>query len=125
MTFAEYVESEAEKPFILGENDCAHFIARWTLARTGRDGLAIFNGLRRDIAAELVARDHLLRAVYQGCRSIGLARTKAPIAGDIGVIRTERHRCAIKTSRGWMFRTEEGLASAPDEDCRLLMAWRT
>lgn len=125
MNFAQFVEAEALKPFILGENDCAHFIARWALVRTGRDGLAIFDGLRRDIAADLVSRDQLLRAVYQGCRSIGLIRTKAPAAGDIGVIRRDRHRCAIKTARGWMFRTEDGLASAPDEECRLLMAWRT
>jgi hypothetical protein len=126
MTLAEYVQAEAAKPFALGENDCAHFIARWALARTGRDGLAIFNGLRRDIAADLVERKQLLRAVFQGCRSIGLERAREPAAGDIGVIRTiQRHRCAIRTDRGWVFREEAGIGSARAEDCHLLMAWRT
>lgn len=126
MTLAEYVQAEAAKPFALGENDCAHFIARWALIRTGRDGLAVFDGLKRDLAADLVGRKQLLRAVFQGCRSIGLVRAHQPQAGDIGVIRTSaRHRCAIRTDRGWVYRDEAGIGSARLEDCRMLMAWRT
>lgn len=126
MTLAEFIEGEARLPFILGQNDCAHFIARWTLARTGKDGLAIFDGLQRDVAAKLVADKQLLRAVFRGCRSIGLPRAADPAPGDVGVIRTlGRHRCAIRTARGWTYRDEAGIGSSPLKDCCLLMAWRT
>lgn len=126
LTLPEFLAAEAGLPFELGKNDCAHFIARWALVRTGRDCLAIHGGLPREVAEQLLLRRRFLRGVFTSFRSIGLKRTDTPEAGDVGVIRTENwHRCAIRTATGWVYRDEAGIGSIRAEDCKTLLAWRT
>ncbi|MEH6721286.1 MAG: hypothetical protein V7704_20605 [Aurantimonas endophytica] len=125
MTLPEYVQAECGKPFRLGAEDCAHFVARWVQERTGRDGLAIFGGLDRDAADDLVSRKRLLRSFFEGCRSIGLPRAEDPRSGDVGVIRCgNRHRCAIRSESGWLYRDETGVVFVTAALTKPLMAWR-
>jgi hypothetical protein len=125
MTLPEFVQAESAKPFRLGSTDCAHFVADWVKARTGRDALAVFGGLDRDTGSGLVARKRLLRSFFEGCRSIGLARTDHPKPGDVGVIRCGgRHHCAIKSANGWVFRDEAGVVFAAPVFVKPLMCWK-
>jgi hypothetical protein len=122
----EYVEAEILRPYDMGEGNCAHFMAGWVKRVTGRDGLAIFDGLDAEISTDFVRRGRLLRTVYEGCRSIDLKRSKGdPEPTDIGVIKTGPIlRCAILGEHGWLFRGERGVGSAPLNFAVPLMHWK-
>ncbi|GGD30678.1 DUF6950 family protein [Aureimonas glaciei] len=124
MTLAEHIRGTAGKTFSLGGYNCARFPAEWVLLRTGRDPLAIFDGLPGWKSQDLIARRRMLAAFARGARSAGLVRINEPVAGDVGVIECAgRHRCAIRGARGWVFFDEHGVSIVDDALTITVAAW--
>jgi hypothetical protein len=123
---AAFLRSRIGLPFVWGRTDCALFVADWVRAATGRDGA---KGLRGRYACEASARatlagTSLLRTVDRCARGIGLARTRTPVAGDIGIVLAPGPICAIRTASGWVCQGDFVLERWPAAGVRLLMAWR-
>lgn len=123
MTLQKFIQTEMGKPFRLGTNDCAHFIARWVQMNTGKDPLMPFNGLPADMADSLIKAGKLTSSVARGCRFIGLKRTPSPKPGDIGVIRRPSAiQCALLGKTGWIFFSESGMGLM--KNAPIIAAWR-
>lgn len=123
MMLKDFLLTEMEKPFILGMNDCAHFIARWVQLQTGKDPLAPFGGLPAERALALIKAGQLARSVAIGCKFTGLKRTHTPQPGDVGVIRRPHCiQCALKGENGWIFFDENGIGFM--KNAALIAAWR-
>ncbi len=131
MTLSEFVTWQAGIPPKPGDRPCARFIAEWVRVKTGLDGLAIFGGLPDEAIDELLRKRRLLRAVFDGCRSIGLARIAEPRPDAIAVTRVGRaHVCAIRGEREWVARDADGVVVFSDgftlsggRGVRPLMIW--
>lgn len=128
----EYLAEAAHKPWAWGVADCCTFTADWCIAVGYPDPMAF---IREKYATEAEAIAHvrragLVRLAARGYRSIGLARTDAPLIGDVGVLRrptmgadTTGVVCAIRVSKErWATRLEQGISV--DEGGELLAAWR-
>lgn len=110
ISLQDYIKSEIGKPFILGTNDCIHFVNGWIKNVTQRDALACFNGLPQSTAQELLLKGKYLRSIAVGVKSIGLKRTYSPRHGDIGTLRLARNlQIAVLGENGWIYRYEQGI----------------
>lgn len=121
-----FIASESEKPFAWGQTDCATTADRWVCGVLGVSPLRIFGRVHRD---EVEARSWLEQpggiavAVNRVCRSAGLRKTAAPVAGDVGLIIHGDKLCvAIHAGEFWFSRDADGLIGAPL--ATLFKAWK-
>ncbi len=117
MTIDEFVASEARKPFEFGKTDCASTADRWVRETLGMSPLTMFGRVHKD---EAEAREWLSSpggisvAVNRVMRASGLAKTKEPQPGDVGLIIHKGKLCmAIHAGRFWFSRDADGLIGAP------------
>lgn len=126
MEIAEYLRGEAARAWRLGEADCLTLVADWVLQRTGTDPIAHCRGYRGKAEADalLAGWGGLPRIMGRAARRAGLPLTRTPLPGDIAAVALGAVALgAIRTSRGWVMRLDDGLASVPPERVRVLAAW--
>jgi hypothetical protein len=126
LTLPEFLHAEAARRFQLGEADCLTLVADWVLLRTGADPIAHCRGYRAKAEADalLAGWGGLPRVMGRAARRAGLALTRNPLPGDIAAVALGSVALgAIRTSRGWIMRLDDGLASVPRERVRVLAAW--
>lgn len=123
----------ANKRLVWGEWDCALWLADWYRFGTGKpDPVADWRGKYHDAesARALCGPLGFPRMIQRMAERAGLERTRDPIRGDIGIIRTRPGNVivgAIRANSFWTFPHERGgIASInPREPAlRILMAWR-
>lgn len=130
----EYLEAVARRPWNHGDrpgpkHDCCTFPADWCVDRGYPDPMAFIRGAY-STAAEAVAqvrKPGLVKLASRGFEGIGLKRTKAPLDGDVAVIRRPTEDgdnivCAIRSGDRWVTLMERGLVV--DEGGKVLRAWR-
>lgn len=126
MDIAAFIRAEAARPFCWGTTDCARTADRWVLAATGRSPMAVFgrvHGGQRDAEDWLAEPGGIAVATNRIMRSAGFARTRSPVAGDVGLVVHKGKLCmAIHAGRCWFSRDETGLIGAPLSAC--WKAWR-
>lgn len=126
MQIAEFVATEAQKPFRWGETDCASTADRWINHNTGRSPLLEAGLIYRDeyeATAILIERGGFPIIVNRAMKRVGFQKTEAPQIGDVGLIlRLGRMCLAIRTETLWFSRDESGLIGAPVD--ALWKAWR-
>jgi len=126
MHIADYVASEAQKPFRWGETDCISTADRWVNICTGisplaRSGFGYSNS--KQAASILTCRGLLPILVNRAMRLSGFEKTDAPLTGDVGLIIHKQKMCmAIHTGQFWFSHDETGLIGAPLE--AIWKAWR-
>lgn len=126
LSLAAYLQAEAGRRFQRGSADCITFGADWLQLRLGFDPMAAWRGYATDTeATELMAGwGGIVRVVGRGMRQAGLPLTRDPQPGDVGVIAIGNVAVgAIRTTRGWVTRLDDGLASLPPNRVRVLAAW--
>ena len=114
MTVEEFIAAEAAKPFAWARNDCTMMCDRWIRLRRGVSpvaaGLILYSD--RDTAFALLPR--LPQLMNRGMRRVGLQKTSAPHAGDVGlVIFGDRIGPALHAGTHWITRHEDGFMAAP------------
>ncbi|MCH4542918.1 DUF6950 family protein [Ochrobactrum sp. A-1] len=117
MNIADFIAMEARKPFAWGETDCVSTTDRWIRLATGLSPLAWIN---RTYASEdeansiLADRGGLAVLVNRAMRAVGIEKTSAPRAGDVGLIFHRDKLCmAIHAGDVWFAHDENGLIGAP------------
>lgn len=114
---AAFLRDAAGRKVELGTWDCGLWLADWYVLQTGKP----------DPAKDL--RGHGYNSAAQAwkvIRSLGLARTRDPRAGDVGLVSIHRGHLvgAIFSGRSWWILRDEGLASLPPKAFRFIAAWR-
>jgi hypothetical protein len=126
MTLDQFLETMAATPFVDGQSDCALTIADWVMAATGCPDPA--HDLRGEYSSAL-GRERLLmrrgglKAVMQVCADrAGLAATRTPRRGDIGLVVMNGQRlAAICLGKQWAAKGAGLVVGAPS---RVVKAWR-
>lgn len=120
---APYLRAEAGRRYALGGADCGTFVAGWVRARRGVDCQPWQTASEAE--ALLACWGGLLRAAGHAARRSGFRLTREPQPGDVGVVALQGNIavCAIRTTRGWVMRLDDGLALVPPEQVRVLAAW--
>lgn len=126
MTLPEFLDHMASTPFVDGQNDCALVVADWTMQATGCADPAF--DLRGQYSTPL-GRERLLRrhgglkAVMTVCAErAGLARTRRPKRGDIGLVRIAGQSIAAICLGDLWAAKGEGLVV--ERASRVIAAWR-
>lgn len=129
MNLDEFVRREASLPPYAGA--CCRMIDKWIVERTG------FSVLRRfgrdfesdaDVKVWLAEPGGIAVAVNRVMRAAGIAKTKTPIVGDVGLVfhmsvGGERRLCmGLHTGRSWMTRDETSLIGVGLD--QVWKAWR-
>lgn len=112
-----------------GARDCSLFVATWVEAVRGVDPAADWRGhYRTELGAlrKVTAGGGLVAVFASALQPLGLARTDAPVTGDVGVIlaptvRGLRPTGAILAGRRWVTRGKTGIVALEAEP---LAAWR-
>jgi hypothetical protein len=119
-----WLAASGSRPFAWGVCDCCTWVCDWVVAAQGVDPAAAWRGAcasARDAARILRGRG-LLALAREGCAAAGLAETRDPLPGDVGVVLTEDGPAmAIRTRTGWAIKAGQGFGvrAAP-----MLAAWR-
>lgn len=126
MHIADFVASEALKPFRWGETDCISTADRWVNTCTGISPLASIGFAYSDekqAASILTCRGLLPILVNRAMRLSGFDKTSSPLTGDVGLIIHNQKMCmAIHAGQFWFSHDETGLIGAPLD--ALWKAWR-
>ncbi len=124
---AAYLREQAILAYEFGVSDCLMLVADWIALRRGADPAAFCRGYDVETAEALLRQwGPLPRAMGRVLRRAGLRLTTAPEPGDVAVIALDNvAHAAIRTSRGWVTRLEQGgLSSLPPARVRVLAAWK-
>lgn len=108
-TLAGFLADSARTPFAYGRRDCGLWMADWVRLRRGVDPAAHLRGRYHTElgCARMLKRGGGLFEVARGCfEGVGLRRTPAPKAGDVGVVEVLTAKGpatagAIRTGVGW------------------------
>lgn len=135
MNLADYLSGELARRWRWGEADCLMMLAGWVRQRVGADPAICIRGTygTEAEALELIRKHRGLVGCIEHClRPIGIARTDAPMAGDIGVVFAQISRRGVIKKRlvgaiclkpgMWIVKTADGLAA---KDFKVWRAWRT
>lgn len=109
-----FLDRATRTPFAYGTDDCCLWLADWLVALGQPDPAAHLRGRYRTAlgCARVLRREGGVAAVVQACaETAGLARTYAPLAGDVGVVlaatdRGEHLVGALCVGRRWAMRGE-------------------
>lgn len=117
MNIADFVATEAEKPFRWGETDCISTANRWVKSATGLSPLDWVGQLyssENEAMKILETRGGLALLVNRSMRAIGTHKTNDPQSGDVGLIMHRGKLCmAIHTGEFWFSRDQNGLIGSP------------
>ena len=118
MTLSDYLRAGAAQPFAWGGCDCCSWACAWVAARRGVDPSARWRGRYRTARGAALqirrAGGDLLSVASVAMAAAGLAETRDPRPGDIGVIETDAGLAlAIRTPTGWAAKALAGIAVAP------------
>jgi len=117
MTLERFIATEAQKPFAWGETDCVSTADRWIRIVTGLSPLAwVERSYRSQDEAQSILSDRggLAVLVNRAMRAVGIEKTNAPRAGDVGLILHRDQLCmAIHAGDVWFAHDETGLIGAP------------
>lgn len=124
MTPMEFVRLEASLPPYPGA--CCRMIDKWIRMNWGFSALTRFGRdfeTDEDVARWLAEPGGIAVAVNRVMRVGGFAKTKEPMAGDVGLVVDEkRHLCmAIHVDTQWISRDEVGMIGTPLS--RVWKAW--
>lgn len=128
-----FLRESAGRTFDFETLNCCLWLGDWAMAAMQcEDPAAQWRGRFKTPAEAFAAlgRGGLLRAVARCAQSAGVARTRDPMPGDIGVVALDGLPLigAIRVAQGWVFLSEPaGLSKWPDEAAaagRVVMAWR-
>ncbi len=126
MHIAEFVASEALKPFRWGETDCASTADRWICLQVGKSPLVQAGLVYRDeydATALLIERGSFPVVVNRAMKLVGSEKTDAPQTGDVGLILHNQKMClAIHADTFWFSRDKSGLIGASLD--AIWKAWR-
>lgn len=126
MHIADFVASEALKPFRWGDTDCASTADRWVNLRTGKSPLAEVGLIYHDefdATAILIEHGSFPVIINRSMRLVSFEKTDDPRSGDVGLILHNGKMClAIHAETFWFSRDENGLIGAPLD--ALWKAWR-
>lgn len=109
-----FLDRATRTPFAYGEDDCCLWLADWLVWLGWPDPAADLRGRYRTAlgCARVLRREGGVLAVVGRCAAVaGLARTDAPVAGDVGVVRAQTDRGetlvgALCVGRRWAMRGE-------------------
>lgn len=130
-----FLAERAGRVFAWGENDCVLLVADWVAIATGApDPASRWRGRYGDAVAagNILGWGGLQKAVSRQARALGLARTRTPERGDIGVVQASANSAlsgtpraaSIRVTGAWMLVSSNGLMRAEDARTRVLSAWR-
>lgn len=126
MDIADFIAIEAQKPFRWGETDCVSTAGRWAQIRLSRFPLTeagITYSDEAEATALIIENGGFPIFVNRVMRDAGFEKTKAPQAGDVGLILHAKKMClAIHAHDFWFSRDETGLIGAPLH--AIWKAWR-
>lgn len=122
---AAYLRQSMAVPFKFGTNDCSKTADGWIAQETGASPL-MSAGYEYDNESQsraiTDAHGGLARATINAMRAAGLRRTRAPKAGDVGIVEMFGKACvAIFDGRVWVSRDASGLLAA--REARVVAAW--
>lgn len=124
MDVAEFLSAQSHEPPRPGA--CCRIVDEWILARRGYSALARYGRdytTDEDVARWLEEPGGMAVAVNRVMRACGIAKTKEPRAGDVGlVVYSGLLRMAIHSGDAWISRDDKGFVAAPIEAC--WKAWR-
>ena len=113
MRLSEYLCAASGRKFEWGRCDCVTFVCDWIVAQRGVDPAASFRGQYRSglkAAENLADNGGIVEAVGKFFSSAGLAATKTPKPGDVGVVAMMRPTCAIYVGDGkWASKGRRGI----------------
>lgn len=120
-----FLHDTMSKPFSLPENDCCFTTANWIRELTGIDPAADLRGTygTESEARRIVARWGGFLTMWKVHMALaGFSETRAPIEGDVGVVRDAAGQIvsAIRVTDGWAAKTKGGLVI---EEFAVLCAW--
>lgn len=111
-----FVAAGARTPFIFGRSCCAMWVADWIAAERGCDPARDLRGTFRCHlgSASLQRRaGGLVALVSAPLAAKGLIETVAPVAGDVGVVKTKSVDAIAGICMGgglWAVKTKDGVA---------------
>jgi hypothetical protein len=127
MDVTRYIASEMQKPFRVGETDCANTADRWFKTRCGYSPMERFGRVvrdQRDFDLWLTEPGGMVRGIARVMRHNAVLRASHLVPGDIGIIVVDWRACiAIRDVTQWWSRDTDGYMSVDDSYCRF--AWRT
>lgn len=124
MAVTEFLAAQTELPPRPGA--CCRIVDDWIYARLGYSALAKYGREYTtdvDVAVWLAEPGGMAVAVNRVMRACGIAKTKEPRAGDVGlVVYAGLLRMAIHSGKAWISRDEKGFVAAPLTAA--IKAWR-
>lgn len=87
MTLNQYLSEALQRPYEVGNWDCALFVAEWVDILTGSDRAEHFRGLYSEKAEGLGKFGPLRRKVAQELDALGFFRAEAARLGDVAILR--------------------------------------
>jgi hypothetical protein len=115
VTLPEFVRREAALPPYPGA--CCRMVDKWIVETCGFSALARFGRdfhTDDDVMRWLAEPGGIAIAVNRVMRSAGFAKTREPVAGDVGLIVVSRRLVmAICAGGNWVGRDENGMICAP------------
>lgn len=119
-----YLAEGARSPFAWAQRDCISWPCDWVWRERGFDPMAAARGSysgRFSCARFLLQQGGLLALAEREMAVAGLARTKAPRSGDVGIVATTFGPMgAIRADSVWALKTLDGVVFV---NPRLLAAW--
>jgi hypothetical protein len=124
LEITEFIAAQAGTPPRPGA--CCRIVDDWIYARLGYSALARYGReytTNDDVAKWLEEPGGLAVAVNRVMRACGIAKTREPRAGDVGLVAyAGLLRMAIHTGNAWISRDDKGFVAAPLT--ARLKAWR-
>ncbi|TPI39316.1 hypothetical protein FJW07_14150 [Mesorhizobium sp. B3-1-9] len=122
----DYIAAEMQRPYEKGVTDCGGTIDRWVRQIAGVSPVSAFGRQLRNAedTAEWVAVPQMFAVlVNRAARAGGFKKTKTPIAGDVGLIFTDKGVMApaIHAGDSWFTRHDTGAIAVPID--RFWKAW--
>ncbi|TPN43202.1 hypothetical protein [Mesorhizobium sp. B1-1-7] len=123
----DYIALEMQRPYEKGITDCGGTIDRWVRRMAGVSPVSAFGRQLRNAedAAEWLAVPQMFAVlVNRAARAGGFRKTATPIAGDVGLIFSNKGvMCpAIHAGDCWFSRHDTGAIAVPVD--RFWKAWR-
>lgn len=122
----EYIATEMRRPYQKGVTDCGGTIDRWVRLLSGVSPVSAFGRQLRNAedAAEWLAVPQMFAVlINRAARAGGFRKTTTPIAGDVGLIFSDRGVMAPAIHAGdcWFTRHDTGALAVPLD--RYWVAW--